>query len=90
MADQDMEEEEDDLYGTTDGVYDGAPGHATESNANNTTKAADADEDEDLEEGEEEESDSESVRLKASSSFVGAILMRDLGYRDCHRARRLG
>jgi hypothetical protein len=62
MGDQDMEEEEDDLYGTSapEGAYHGASGQATKPNGN-TTKAADGDEDEDLEEGEEEESDSESV-----------------------------
>jgi hypothetical protein len=85
-----MEEEEDDLYGTSapSGAYHGASGQATEANGN-PTKGRDSDEDEDLEEGEEEESDSESVRFAPSPSFIGTILIRNPGHRDCHRARRL-
>jgi hypothetical protein len=65
MGDQDMEEEEDDLYGTSapERAYNGASGQAAQSNGD-TAKGADGDDDEDLEEGEEEESDSESVCRK--------------------------
>lgn len=63
MAGHDMEEEEDDLYGTSapEVAQDEPPAKSAEPNGN-ATKPAGADEDEDLEEGEEEESeDSESV-----------------------------
>lgn len=63
MADHDMEEEEDDLYGTSapETAHDETAAQSTEPNGN-ATKPAGADGDEDLEEGEEEESDdSESV-----------------------------
>lgn len=58
-----MEEEEDDLYGTSapEVTHEEAPAQSAEPNGN-ATKPAAADENEDLEEGEEEESDdSESV-----------------------------
>ncbi|QDS73539.1 hypothetical protein FKW77_009664 [Venturia effusa] len=62
MADQDMEEEEDDLYATSahETAHDEASAPSVKPNGN-APKPARADEDEDLEEGEEEESeDSES------------------------------
>lgn len=64
MADHDMEEEEDDLYGTSapEVAHDETSPQSAAPNGN-APKPAGADQDEDLEEGEEEESDdSESVR----------------------------